>query len=367
MSTKITYDSFAKLSDEVKQYDDWTPEILSKDEEKLKQVNDKVLPFVFQDILLRTLLNKDAGGKNRERFIDLVVLNYSRLGSKSLQEAQEMFMKKIAEIRASFPDVVKAIPSTDKTTALRIEVASKNIEPMMAALKSLNQAAMQKDLDARLALTAPSDKTAVSRPVLLAYAITQAYDEAVVAKAIDAAAATAEKALVIPAGTVASELGPASAVVELAKDAVKPASDAAKPASDAAKPASDAAKPASDAASDAAKPAADAAKPASDAAKPAAEAAGPTAAYTPPGVDDAAKPATQTAQPVQPAVANEPTDGSFLGLPIWAIVMIAVGILLLIVGVLYIVFGNRSKEEVEAEAEMTGVDVPLVAPIYLNQ
>ena len=367
MSAGFTYDTFSKTVDEVKQYDDVVPEILANDQKKLKLVNDKVLPFVFQDILQRTVLSKDVSGKNRERFIDLLILNYSRLGKKSLGEAQETFMKQIMDLKANFASVLKAAPSTDTSSAPRIDASMKNADLLLAALKGLNQPAIQKDLDARLALTAPAESTTPSRSALIVYAITQAYDKAVTAKAIEASAATAEKTVVIPAGTVGSELAatttagapgttttvttpaPATGTTPAPATATTPApvtgttpapATATTPAPAPATETTPAPAPATETTP---APAALAAP------------AGPTEPYTPPGSDTKTDKPSQEQEKV--AAQQSTTPG---GLSIGTIIGIAVGVLLLIVLIIYVIFGNKKSkaEEKEAAEGTMAINIP---------
>ena len=373
MSTTLTYDTFTKKAEEVKQYDDWVPEILANDQAKLKIVSDKVLPFVFQEALQRVLLSKDVNGKNRERFLDLLVLNYARLGKKSLGEAQETFMIQVRDIKNSLADVVKAIPSSDSTTALRVDIASKNADLMNVALKALNQAAIQKDLDARLALKAPVDTTVVSRPVLIAYSIANAYDDAIAAKAINAAAAATEKASVLPAGTIgsdfviasaASDVGPVTATVTVSSPAAPTAAAPAAAGSTTSTPAAAATTTGGvigDAVSTTTPSSTATSPPVGGTPTPSLPASsGPTAAYTPPGQDDVAKQNASVTSP--PATSAAPPSTESSGLSTQAIIGIAVGVLFLIGVIVFIIMANRkSPEDVAAvEKKETIEGVPLL-------
>ncbi len=382
MSTTLTYDTFTKKAEEVKQYDDWVPEILANDQAKLKIVGDKVLPFVFQEALQRVLLSKDVNGKNRERFLDLLVLNYARLGKKSLGEAQETFMIQVRDIKNGLADVVKAIPSSDSTTALRVDIASKNADLMNVALKALNQAAIQKDLDARLALKAPADTTVVSRPVLIAHSIANAYDDAVAAKAIDAAAAGTEKALVLPAGTIgsdfviataASDVGPATATVTVASPAAPAATAAPAAGSTTSTPTTTAAGTAAsatkaggvigDAVSTTTPSSTATSAPVGGTPAPSLPASsGPTAAYTPPGQDDATKKNAPVTSPSATSVTPPSTESS--GLSTQAIIGIAVGVLALIAAIVTIIMANRkSPEDVAAEETKEAIEGAPLLPV----
>ena len=201
----VNSDFTIDITDDLQKYDELVPEILANDLKKLKSVSNKVLPFVFQEILKNTLVVKDAKGKNRERFLDLLMLNYTRLGKASLEVAKESFMKDIVNLKANFTEMMKLIPQKDTTSASRIDGILKNSDLLNSSLRESNETLAQKELNARLALTKTIDSSNTNNSALIDRAIVEAYNRAVAENIIDLETANLEKKLIFTTPSIVTD------------------------------------------------------------------------------------------------------------------------------------------------------------------
>lgn len=347
-----------KLVQEGQKYEDSVPNSLSFDQQVLKNVDDKVLPFLLSEMQIRTLFMKDTNGANRQRFVDSLALLADRFKT-DFNKTKEGLIAIFATTRDGFTNIVKNIPANDKTSAQRMETAMKNIEQFSPLVKNLNFAAMKADIEKKL--QEKPKPVEADKPTLLQASVAAAMDAALKSGAItDQKAVDTVLALFKPAATTDTTLVTATANDKPKSDFVV-ATPADKIAADASTKKPDTGIGSATSASSGA-----ATEPSEEKkARAAAREVSHTAAKTAPGVAAAAA-AAANAQP--PTTQQTPAPAAAPPLTNEQIILIVIAALIVLVIIAVIIYFVTKKSDASNVTETTpGMSASLPPPLLQAQ